>query len=280
VYERKDLLWLAIWLFGLLLLWTWDIIFLNAPALERVERAFLHSAWTGILVVICSLLLGWLLGVSLHMLERSGSTNTLGFVTMVLNILRSIPQIFIILIGYVVFTLSLQGELLRADLQFLWIAGVISLALLLSVVDTVRARLDYFSSLDFVNAMLACGISEWRIINVEILWKNSRGHLIHKMIEIFGASIFLQCSIDFIVSVGLSTDVSLSNVPLTLGSLLASLDSKQDILAISNLWSDPGYLPMILVKHLLGITVAVLIVFTLLCVYNIANAYNRRNKLT
>ena len=280
LYRRKDVLWLIAWVGGLIVLWIWDVIFLNPPALSRVETAFLNSLFTGLLVVVFSLLLGWMTGVSLDLLERTGSLNLLGLLTMVLNVIRSIPQIILVLIGYIVLTLSFQGDLLRTSVQLLWVSGTISLAVFLGIADTVRARLDYFRSLDFVDAMLCCGISEWRIINVEILWKNSRGHLIHKMIEIFGVSIFLQCSTDFIISVGLSTDVSLSNVPLTLGSLLASLDSKQDILALSSLWTNPAYVPAVLVNHLQGVTVASCIVFTLLCIYNIANGFNRRYRLS
>ena len=103
--------------------------------------------------------------------------------------------------------------------------------------------------------------------------------MLHKLIAIFGVSIFLQCSIDFIISVGLSTDVSLINFPMTLGNLMANVDSKQDILALSNLFTEPGYLPFIFVRHLQGLSVAFCIVFSLLCIYMIANGFVRRHKL-
>lgn len=280
LYRRKDALWLAIWLGGLLTLWVWNMFFLNTPALWRIQKAFFNSLLTGSMVVVLALGLGWITGVMLHRLERGEWKGVYFVASFLTNLLRSIPQIIVVLIGYIALTILLAKEVIHSSfMQLLWIASTIAVAVFLEVADTVRARIEYFRTLDFVDAMLCCGISESRIINIEILWRNSRSHLLHKMIAIFGVSTFLQCSIDFIISVGLSTDVSLSNFPLTLGSLLARLDSKQDILAVSNLFSDPGYLPMLFVRHLQGLSVAFCIVFTLLCIYNIANGYVRRHRI-
>jgi ABC-type dipeptide/oligopeptide/nickel transport system permease subunit len=156
---------------------------------------------------------------------------------------------------------------------------VISLFVFLEVVDLVRDRIRYFAASDFYPAMLCCGIRESRIVNIEVLWKNSRAHLIHKLIAIFGSAIFLQCSIDFIISVGLSTDVSSTNFPVTLGSLLAKMDSKQDILAIGSLFGDLSVFGRLLTEHLQGVSVAVVIVFSLLCIYQISNGFVKRNSL-
>jgi hypothetical protein len=127
--------------------------------------------------------------------------------------------------------------------------------------------------------MLCSGISEQRIINVDILWKNSRAHILQKLVATFGMAVFLQCSVDFIISVGLSTDVSLSNFPATLGGLLATLDSKQDILAISMLFTDAGYIGNLFFRHLQGMSVAFLIIFTLICVFRTSNGLVKRYKL-
>lgn len=278
--RQEDTLWLVVWFGGMVVLWAWDVVFLNAPALDSLQRAFFNSLFTGGVVVVLALAVGWGLGVGMHLLERSGGTALYGFASFIIDILRSIPQIIVVLAGYVVLTWFLHEGLLHSTTgQLLWIALTITVAVTLEVADTVRERINHFRTLDFVDAMLACGIHESRIINVEILWKNSRSHLLHKLISIFGVTVFLQCSIDFIVSVGLSTDVSLTNFPVTLGSLLANVDSKQDILALSNLFSNPGYLPEIFTRHLQGISVAFSIVFTLLCVSMIANGFVRRKKL-
>ncbi len=277
---RRDAAWLVTWIGGLLLLWLWDTLFLNAPALERIQSAVLNSLVTCLAVVVLALLGGWGIGVGLHALEKSDKRILYGIATFATDVIRSVPQILIVLIGYVLLTLMLYAGTIQTTAgQLAWVACTIAVAVVLEVADTVRERIDYYRRLDFVDAMLACGISERRIVNIEILWKNSRSHLLHKLIEIFGATIFLQCSIDFIVSVGLSTDVSLTNFPLTLGSLLANVDSKQDILAISNVFSDPTYVAEIVVRHLQGVSVAFCIIFTLICMYMIANNYVRRRKL-
>ena len=278
--SKKDLLWLTIWIAGLGVLWIWDALFLNAPAFARLQTAFLNSLLTGLMVVLFSLALGWFLGVSLNTLEHSKSKIGFAVLSFVTDILRSIPQIIAVLIGYVVLTILLHNGIIRSSfVQMVWIAGTIAIAVFLEVADTIRQRIDYFRTLDFVDAMLCCGIKERRIINVEILWKNSRSHMLHKLIAIFGISIFLQCSIDFIISVGLSTDVSLINFPMTLGNLLANVDSKQDILALSNLFTEPGYVSVIFTRHLQGLSVAFCIVFSMLCIYMIANGIVRRHKL-
>jgi ABC-type dipeptide/oligopeptide/nickel transport system permease subunit len=277
---KKDLLWLSIWIGGMGIVWLWDAVFLNTPALDKVEAAFFNSVLASSLVVVAALVIGWGVGVALHTLEHSRLRFAYASALFVTDLIRTIPQIIIVLIGYVALTLMLREGIIHSTLaQLVWIGGIVSVAVFLEVADTVRSRIEYFRTLDFVDAMLSCGISEQRIINVEILWKNSRAHLLHKLIAIFGISIFLQCSIDFIVSVGLSTDVSLSNFPSTLGSVLANVDSKQDILALSNLLMDPGYIAVLFTRHLQGLSVAFCIVFTLLCVYMITNGFVRRHRL-
>lgn len=280
IYQDKDKLWLCIWIGGLLMLLIWDIVFLNAPALSRIEAAFVNTLFAGALVVLLSLVFGWAAGVGLHFLDQGPRRAPYIVLTFFLNVIRSIPQIVGILIGYVVVTFFIQRELLQNHfLQLFWMSFVISLFVFLEVVDLVRDRIRYFATLDFYPAMLCCGVRESRIVNIEVLWKNSRAHLIHKLIAIFGSAIFLQCSIDFIISVGLSTEVSSSNFPVTLGSLLAKMDSKQDILAIGSLFSDSGSLTRLFTEHLQGVSVAIVIVFSLLCIYQVSNGFVKRHSL-
>jgi hypothetical protein len=92
-------------------------------------------------------------------------------------------------------------------------------------------------------------------------------------------AVFLQCSVDFIISVGLSTDVSQVTLPITLGSMLARIDSKQDILAIGHALTHPSYAHNLVFGHLQGLTVAFVIVFTLVCIYHISNAFAERHRL-
>ena len=113
VYRRKDILWLLIWIGGMMLLWLWDVVFLNEPALERIQTAFLNSLLTGSIVVVFSLILGWFAGVGMHLLERSHWRKVLGIAKLAVNVLRSIPQIIAVLIGYVVLTVFLHEEIIR-----------------------------------------------------------------------------------------------------------------------------------------------------------------------
>ncbi len=277
---EKDRLWFAIWIGGLIALWLWNTAFLNRPAFAQLRVASLNTLLVGVIVVILSTLLGWLSALALHFLEESRSRIPQLLLTFVLNLIRSIPQIVGVLIGYVILTLLVHDEILRSRFaQLLWVAAVISIFVFLEVSDLVRERINYYRALDFYDAMLCCGISERQIINNEILWKNSRTHLLNKLISVFGMTIFLLCSIDFIISVGLSTDVSLSNFPITLGGLLAKLDSKQDILAIGAVFTAPSSLPTLFFEHLQGVSTAFTIVFTLLCLYKISNGLVKRLRL-
>jgi ABC-type dipeptide/oligopeptide/nickel transport system permease subunit len=277
---QPDVRWLLIWLGGLAVLWIWDGLFLNRPALIQLQLACLHSALAAALVVVFSLILGWSGGVTLYFLEQRRHRGLYLLMTFVMNILRSVPQMIGLLIGYVVLTLAIRnGTLQDPGMQIVWMAFVLSLFQFIELVDVILERIAYHRTLDFVPAMLCCGISENRIVNREILWKNSFAHLLHKLISIFGAAIFLQCSIDFIISVGLSTDVSLSNFPVTLGSFLATMESKQDILAISSVFTDFGYVRELFFQNLQGISVAFVIIFSLLCLYRIANGLVRRYSL-
>ena len=155
----------------------------------------------------------------------------------------------------------------------------ISLFVFYEIVDMLRERIAYYRTLDYYDAMLVCGIKESRIINHEIILKNSLAHLLNKLIYLFGITIFLQCSVDFIISIGLTQEASTVNFPYTLGSLLAKIDSKQDILAIGYTLTNPEYIRNLFFQHLQGITIAIIIIFSLFCIYQIANNYAERKQL-
>ncbi len=277
---RTDAVWLGVWLAGMLTLGVWDALFLNRPAFSALLTAFTNSMIAGLVSVFMAFLLGWAAGVGLHFLDRSTGRVLHTLLVFLMNVVRSVPQILGLLGGYIVLTMWITDESLVNPLVIiLWMALVTSLFLFLEVSDLVSDRIRYYQELDFYPAMLCCGIKESWIVNVEILRKNSASHLIHKGISLFGTALFLQCSIDFIISVGLSKDVSLSNFPVTLGSLLARLESKQDILAIGKALADLSFAPQLFSRHLQGVSTAFTIVFTLLCAYRTANAYVRRKGL-
>jgi hypothetical protein len=57
------------------------------------------------------------------------------------------------------------------------------------------------------------------------------------------------------------------------------MDSKQDILAIGSLFGDAGSFTSLLTVHLQGLSVAAVIVFSLLCIYQISNGFVKRHAL-
>jgi len=281
IYSRKDLLWALIWLSGILILGVWDLLFLNKPALRLIIRGFSNTILISLLVCILTLALAWITTLFLVSTEQKKGRHLLYIsATFVLNLLRSIPQIIGLLFGFVVITLLIQQNYLNDNLSaIIAISFLISIFVFQEIVDLMNERISHYKKTDFFNAMRVCGISERRIINRDILLKNSRLHIFNKLISVFGVAVFLLCSIDFILSVGLSKEVSSVNMPVTLGSLLAKIDSKQDILAIGISLSDPSYASTLFFNHLQGITIAILIVFTLISIFKIANGFSKRYRL-
>jgi ABC-type dipeptide/oligopeptide/nickel transport system permease subunit len=278
--RKPDQAWLYAWLGGLGLLWVWDMLFLNTPARKLIIAGFLHTILICGLVIVFTLVLGWAAALALHYLQSHRIRVLYLLLTFVLNLVRSVPQIVGVLFGYVLITqLMARGVVAHQLTVFILMAGCMSLFIFNELADLMTERIAYYCQLDFYNAMRVCGISEWRIINNDILLKNSRLHIINKLIAVFGMAVFLQCSVDFIISVGLSNQVSAVDLPTTLGSLLAKIDSKQDILAVGYTLTHPWYAWNLFFKHLQGITVALVLVFTLICMHQMSDKYAERNRL-
>ncbi len=278
--ERKDIRWALLWAGGLFVVGVWLLLFLNTPARVRIQTAFLNTLFGALVAVIVALFLGWGTALGLHALERGGKRVAYLAGTFVLNLFRSIPQMVGMLVGYaIITTLILRGNLPSPLVQILFTSLITALFVFQEVVDLIRDRVRHYEQLEFVNALLVCGVPPRVIINREILLKNSLAHLIQKSVSLFGRAIFLICSIDFIISVGLSTEVNLVNLPTTLGSMLANLDSKQDILVIGSVFTDPGMFGSLFFEHLQGVSVAFLIVYSLLCIHRMAGGIMERYRL-
>ena len=256
------------------------MLFLNKPALKLVVTGFFNTAIIAVLVIFLTLALGWCAAMGLHYSQKSKNKTGFLLLTFFFNLIRSVPQVVGVLFGYIgVGILIRQGTIHSGLTVYLLLAICMSVFIFLELADSMRERIEHYQKLDFYNAMRVCGISEHRIINFNILWKNSRIHIFNKLISVLGVAVFLQCSVDFIISVGLSAKANEVTLPITLGSLLANIDSKQDILAIGNTLSHPSYAAHLFFEHLQGVTVAFLIVFSLLCIYHIANGYAERHRL-
>lgn len=279
LYKQKDSFWALVWVSGLLLTWFWNILFLNAPARVKLQTAFFNTFFIGILVILFSMLLAWLLTMALQYSQTRWNGIMHLPLQFLVNAWRSIPQILGILIGFIIITTMLQKTTFSSFTLMLFIAFTIALFVFMEVVDLMVERITFFKNRDFYHAGLVCGISEFHLINIDILYKNSWLHLFNKAISILGMAVFLICSIDFILSVGLSNDVNALNFPTTLGSMLAQIDSKQDILAISTALLDWTYIPNLFFRHLQGISTAFLIVFSLFSIYKISDGFARRYRL-
>jgi ABC-type methionine transport system permease subunit len=277
ILKRKDISWTGFWLCGLIILWIWDVLFLNKPDLLQIQSAVLNTFLMSLLVVALSGLLGWIFSLLVFFLKKSVNQISYTIFTFIINIIRSIPQIIGILMLYFLITFLMFQNIVN-NIYIIMLLMAISIAIFqfLEIMDLLVERIDFYRKTDFFNALLVCGVKELTIINKEIFLKSSRGHILNKLIALFGSTIFLQCSIDFILSVGLSTKISSVNFPLTLGNLLARIDSKQDILAIGHTLMNPTYFNNLFFEHLQGITIAFVIVFTLLCIYKISNALMER----
>jgi ABC-type dipeptide/oligopeptide/nickel transport system permease subunit len=280
LFVKKDFRWALMWLLGLVAVGVWDVLFLNRPALAQVAAGFFDTFSVAFLAVAFTLVLAWGATLALHFMDAWKNRAPYLLLTFLLNLVRSVPQVVGILFGYVGVSALVQAGVLRNSVfVFSLLALSISIFVFIEFVDLMRERIAHYQKLDFYNAMRVCGVSESRVVNFDILWKNSRIHVLNKLISVFGAAIFLQCSVDFIISVGLSTDVNSVTLPATMGSLLAKIDSKQDILAIGYSLTHPEYMGNLFFSHLQGVTVAFLIVFSLMSIYHIANGYAERHRL-
>ncbi len=276
----NDVRWTLTWFATVAVLGVWDVLFLNKPALKLVVTGFLNTIVVAALVIVFTLILGWCSAMGLHYLQKQKIKIGYLLLYFIFNLIRSVPQVVGVLFGYIGVGILIQrGTVHSGFIVYPMLAFCMSLFIFLELTDCMRERIEHYQKLDFFNAMRVCGIAEYRIINFNILWKNSRIHIFNKLISVLGIAVFLQCSVDFIVSVGLSTKANEVSLPMTLGNLLANIDSKQDILAVGNTLMHPSYVTHLFFEHLQGMTVAFLIVFSLLCIYNIANGYAERHRL-
>src|SRR3989339_1412298 len=264
---------------GLLGLFLWNLFFLNGPAMKKVWGALLNTVLISGLTVVLTLLLALAAAFSLHLLEVTGRQKGRFILLFALNLIRSVPQIIGVLLGYALLSfLITNGVVGNGIMAFVIMACSLSLFIFLEVTDLLLDRIAHFRKSAFYNALRVCGLSESRVVGFNILWNNSRIHILNKLLSVFGMALFLQCSTDFILSVGLSRDAEVTSLPLSLGGLLAHIDSNQDILAMGYTLTHPLYLPHLFLQHLQGLSAAFLIVFTLYSLYKIGNGFSERHR--
>ena len=275
ILSRKDLRWSALFVLGLLFSVIWNAIFLNDAAFSKWLSAIVQTYLLGLLSLMLSLSFGWLFALGEELLFSENKFLNAGFYLFI-DLLKSIPQIVIILLGYIPLFFYFDNS---PFVQTLWLALVLALSFANDVYEEISNRIAVSKNYGFYNAMLALGIKESRIINRDVLLLNSAPYLINRAVVIFASSVFLLTSADFIVSVGLAPQLTLSGLPATLGNILATATSKEDILAIREVFADPLYLKELLTTHLQGISAAFALVFTMISAYEISNGIVERKKL-
>ncbi len=269
--------WLMAWIAGIAIVLGWDRLYLEAAAYDRMLHATWNTLALGVGSVILATGLGWVGGSAFYFLETRGNRRGYAILTFAVNLVRSIPQVLGILLVYFTISRLIESDVALGEgtLAFLLACGI-AVFVSIEVIDLVRDRIAHFAGSDFVAAMLVCGIAERKIIHVEILWRNCRTLIFHKATSLLGVTLFLLCSVDFIVSVGLATDVQAVNFPATLGNILARLDSKQDILMLGVALTHVSEWPTLLFRHLQGISSAFLLVFSLICIHQIVRSFHQR----
>lgn len=278
--RRPDIRWLMVWITGVSMILGWNALFLNEPDMRILTEAFFQTLMISIASVIVAVAAAWSwTNLSEWAVRRKHRLTGLCLITLY-EVLRSAPQIIGLLIGYAMLTLFIQSEIIRQTLPIMAVmAFTLGLVTAYEFIELFRERIGYFKQKDFYPAMRVCGVSEARIINRDILWYNGRVLLLQKCISVFGVVLFLQSSIDYIISVGLTTDISSVNFPDSLGSVLAKMNSKQDILAVGMAFTEPSSIPDLFTDHLLGISAAGLLVWTLICFFQITREFTRYQRL-
>ncbi|MGD9900121.1 MAG: hypothetical protein AB7T22_13440, partial [Calditrichaceae bacterium] len=68
-YRQKDYLWALIWSAGILMIWGWDVLYLNEPARRQIEEGFFNTFIIAVMVIVFSTLLSWGVTLALYFLE-------------------------------------------------------------------------------------------------------------------------------------------------------------------------------------------------------------------
>jgi ABC-type dipeptide/oligopeptide/nickel transport system permease subunit len=274
---RADAVWAVAWFAGTAVVVLWNAAFLESAAFDRLLAALGHTLALGAGSVAIATVLGWTAGSAFYFLETRGRLHGYAALTFAVNMVRSIPQVIGVLLVYLIVSFLIEREMVTTALApGTLIACGTAVFICIEMSDLIRDRISHFAQSDFVAAMLVCGVTERRIVHIEILWRNCRSLILYKATALLGVTLFLLCSVDFIVSVGLSADVQAVNMPATLGNVLARLDSKQDILMLGVAIARPAEWASLFFRHLQGLSAAFLLVFSLLSIHHIVRHLHRR----
>jgi len=269
--------WFRIMIVGLLLIYLWNAAFLYESGFKRWQAALFNSIFVSFVASLLSIFLGWFFSYYKYINEYLDKVVVSKTIIFFIDAIKSIPQVIGALTGYAILTnLTARDYNLSSFVLLILLSFILGLFLFVEAYDMFNERIAYYKDKDFISALRVLGMKESSIINKEIFYKNSRSYVIQKFASIFGEVFFLQASVDYIISVGLTLKTNLVSLPPTLGNLLARIDSKQDIFAIGMIFSNLSYIFELPFKHLQGLSAALTLVFVLICVYKIANALTEK----
>ncbi len=275
-YSQKDKYWAALFFAAIFCLFVWNAIFLDAAAFGKWLRSTANTYSVGVTATAFAFLFAKGFLFARLWSERNENRKAAAALQVFLDFLQSLPQVVFILFAYAIMIFYLPSVF---TLRIVWLAFALGVIFSKDVYDEMISRINYFKKTEFYNASLVAGIPEKRIVNRDILWLNSAPYLLNRAVVVFTSAVFLLCSADFIISVGLSPEISLTSLPATLGNLLANISAKEDLLAVRELFTNPFYLSALLTKHLQGFAAAFTLVFTIIAGYKISNGIVERKKL-
>ena len=270
---RPHMFWFYIWTIGFSLMFFWCSLYLFEGSFDRLKLALLHSFFIALCSIVLALIFSWSLTLFREVNGYKKSVNLV--IDYLFNITNSVPQIIGLLLFYFIVVQIADNTFY---ILFLFSIGT-ALVIFKEMYELMSEQIRKYWPQEFVQSALTLGVKKSVIINFEILKKKSLEYISAKLLSLFGTSIFLQTSVDYIISVGLSRNINLIEYPLTLGNLLARSESKQDILAISRSIFSPSNIPSLFFEHLLGVSIAFFIIFSLFCFYKITSEYMRYHKL-
>ena len=126
--QRKDIRWLSFWFLGMIVVWIWDALFLDPLSYELVQAAIFNTFFGAGAAVAAALGLGWGGALLLYFLENGKKRFFYLPILFMVNLIRSVPQIIGLLIGYIILSFWMDyGVLQSAAGQTLWMACVIGL---------------------------------------------------------------------------------------------------------------------------------------------------------
>lgn len=194
-----------------------------------------------------------------------------GGVRRLILLIPLLPQIVWLMIGYSFVNSWIVGQGISDSVTIFLSASLFAFVLLPEVFQFLEERLAHEKEHGAFFPLQTHGVSLPQLVIREVLWRQNRAHVLLKMCALVGSVFFLQISIEFIISVGLSETIGVINFPLSLGQLLTQIGSKQDLLAVGYALFSPSYGPTLLTQHLFGLSVAISILLGMIGAFKLSS---------